>query len=204
MNANNGLRERKKNQTKQALINSAYNLFKKQGYSKTSIYDISRDANFAPRTFFLHFNSKEDLLFPDDHMLVNSLNTALAERSPGVTSLQAIRFWIMAVVYQKEAGNSSANVLRRKVINSDKSLQARQRLNLSEVEDILAKAIAYDLKARTDQIKPRIVAAAAVAIFGMIDQNFRYELQAEESQKSIDMAITFLESGLAGLRNKGI
>jgi AcrR family transcriptional regulator len=83
-----GLRQRKRDQTKQALKEAAYRLFQDRGYDKASIEDIAREANYAPRTFFLHFAAKEDLLFPDESMMVHSLQTALYERAEGVTALQ--------------------------------------------------------------------------------------------------------------------
>ena len=52
-----GLRNR------QALINSAIELFTTQGYDATTIEQISAAAGVAPRTFFHHFATKDDILF---------------------------------------------------------------------------------------------------------------------------------------------
>lgn len=201
MNSDTGLRERKKLQTKHALTESAYKLFQKRGYDKTSIDDIARAANFAPRTFFLHFSSKEDLLFPDEPMLVQSLQKALAERETGITALQTLRLWAKAIVYQKEPGNSPRNTLRRNIIESDKSLQIRQRLNLSVIEEILAAAIASDLQVSAQQAEPKIAASAAVAVFGMLDGLNNHDTRSAAAQAAIDTAIDFLESGLVGMKS---
>ena len=205
MNQTSSLRERKKNQTKQALIESAYKLFEKHGFSKTSINDITREANFAPRTFFLHFDSKEDLLFPDEDLLVDSLTAALAERSSNDTALETLRVWAKEIVFQKESGTSTKNILRRKIIDSDKALQARQRLNLNVIEDILANAIAFDMNVSIEQTQPRIVAAATIAVFGMLDEFMGHNYQSEAALEAIDVAIDFLEGGLKSINtNKNI
>lgn len=52
-----GLRNR------QALIHAAIELFGTQGYEGTTVDQISAAAGVAPRTFFHHFATKEDILF---------------------------------------------------------------------------------------------------------------------------------------------
>src|SRR5689334_1631678 len=85
-----GLRNR------QALINSAIELFTTQGYDVTTIEQISAAAGVAPRTFFHHFATKDDILFAGyaDRLeeaarrfraaRSNSLWNALAEASTAV------------------------------------------------------------------------------------------------------------------------
>ena len=56
-------RERKKLQTRQAILDAAAELFESQGFRATTVAQIAERADVAPRTFFLHFGAKEDLLF---------------------------------------------------------------------------------------------------------------------------------------------
>ncbi|OBH64974.1 TetR family transcriptional regulator [Mycobacterium colombiense] len=48
---------------RQALIHAAIELFTTQGYDATTIEQISAAAGVAPRTFFHHFATKDDILF---------------------------------------------------------------------------------------------------------------------------------------------
>jgi AcrR family transcriptional regulator len=48
---------------RQALIGAALDLFVTQGYDTTTIEQISAAAGVAPRTFFHHFATKDDILF---------------------------------------------------------------------------------------------------------------------------------------------
>ncbi len=56
-----GLIEKKKNEKRQKLLNSAYACFTKQGISNTSIAEICRMASVAKGTFYLYFRDKEDI-----------------------------------------------------------------------------------------------------------------------------------------------
>ncbi len=56
-----GRRERKREQTKQGLINSAIDLFIAKGYDETTIDDIVANADVAKVTFYYYFKSKEEI-----------------------------------------------------------------------------------------------------------------------------------------------
>jgi AcrR family transcriptional regulator len=57
-----GRRERKREQTKQGLINAAIDLFVAKGYDETTIDDIAAAADVAKVTFYYYFKSKEEIV----------------------------------------------------------------------------------------------------------------------------------------------
>ena len=57
-----GRRERKREQTKQGLINAAIELVVAKGYDETTIDDIVAAADVAKVTFYYYFKSKEELI----------------------------------------------------------------------------------------------------------------------------------------------
>ena len=59
-----GLRQRKKDSSRRAIEDAAWELFAEQGYEETSINDIAERANVAPRTFFRYFPTKEAVMYP--------------------------------------------------------------------------------------------------------------------------------------------
>lgn len=53
--------EENKEKKKESLLDSAFQLFTKNGFSKTSVSDIARSAGVAKGTFYLYFTDKFDL-----------------------------------------------------------------------------------------------------------------------------------------------
>jgi AcrR family transcriptional regulator len=60
-----GLRERKKQKTRESIQRTALRLFEKQGYEQTTIEQIAAAVEISPSTFFNYFPTKEDVVIYD-------------------------------------------------------------------------------------------------------------------------------------------
>lgn len=76
------LRERKRARTRQALVEAAAELFARRGYEATTVADIAAAADIGTRTFFGHFASKEEVLFPEADQRVAAAVAAIDARGP--------------------------------------------------------------------------------------------------------------------------
>jgi AcrR family transcriptional regulator len=76
-----GLRERKKQKTRESIQREAMRLIEKQGYEQTTIEQIAVAVEISPSTFFNYFPTKEDVVLYDAYDPV--LATLLLERPAG-------------------------------------------------------------------------------------------------------------------------
>ncbi|WP_018542402.1 TetR/AcrR family transcriptional regulator [Streptomyces sp. MspMP-M5] len=76
-------RERKRERTRQAIVDAAADLFERHGYEGTTIADIAAAAEIGTRTFFSYFASKEELLFPESDARVAAAVAVIEGREPG-------------------------------------------------------------------------------------------------------------------------
>ena len=57
------LRERKRQQTRERLEETALRLFAAHGFDDVTVEDVCREAHVAPATFYRHFGNKEEVVF---------------------------------------------------------------------------------------------------------------------------------------------
>ena len=75
-----GLRDRKREMTRQAISNVATRLFIERGFDKVSVADIAHEADVARKTVFNYFPRKEDLVFDREDEVRALVREALAVR----------------------------------------------------------------------------------------------------------------------------
>src|SRR6476660_6904445 len=86
-----GLRERKKQQTRDRIAREALQLFAERGYDETTLADIAEAADVASRTIFAYFESKEDIVLCKELTFLDTLKRMLDERPAGTTTVDALR-----------------------------------------------------------------------------------------------------------------
>jgi AcrR family transcriptional regulator len=64
--------------TRRRLVDAAMALFAEQGFDSTSIDDVAARAGVGRTTYFRHFPTKEDVVFPDHHSLLQRVDARLA------------------------------------------------------------------------------------------------------------------------------
>lgn len=193
-----GLRERKKRETRSALTQAALGLFVDRGYDETTLADIAEAAGVSTRTIFSYFPSKEDILFCTTSQMSASLAEALAARPAGTDALTTLREFILATVDLKTELDHKLG----EVIAADETLRSRQRARIAELQDVLAAAIAHDLEASTDDLRPQVAAASLTAAFETLERKERWHSKTptrDEVAAAIDPIIAFVRAGLEAL-----
>ncbi|WP_101209424.1 TetR family transcriptional regulator [Pseudomonas sp. 43NM1] len=111
-----GRRERKKLMLREALIESAYNLFEEKGFDETRIEDITDKVDVSSRTFFRYFSSKEEVVLDYQEVEHDEIITALSARPEGEPILTALRHAVVEVVNGCELGSYGLDSDRFKVL----------------------------------------------------------------------------------------
>jgi AcrR family transcriptional regulator len=135
-----GRRERKKSRTRQDLVEAATRLFATQGYGNTTIEQITELADVSTRTFFRHFASKEDVLFPRRYH-TEALLAAVADQPETSGDLRAIRDAFIGLLTFDETALRGA-LLFRKAVRSDPALEGRDLAMQRQFHHYLALAVA--------------------------------------------------------------
>jgi AcrR family transcriptional regulator len=193
-----GLRERKKQKTRDTIIRVALELFAERGYEQTTIAEIAEAAEVSPRTIFAYFPSKEDIVFCDFPAIQERLAQALRERPEGATALDALRDFIAASM-----SPDRNELVRKRILASDETLRRNKRARFAPFEQLMVEALAEDLDAGPGDIRPQMVAAALTAAFSAVHDDpavSRESLSPEQALAVIDDVMGFLRGGLEALR----
>jgi AcrR family transcriptional regulator len=208
MSPHSGLRERKKQKTRDAIVEAAFGLFEERGFEGTTLADIAAAADIAPRTFFGYFPAKEDVVFFDAEERVETLNQRLRERAPGETGIDAMRAWIASMLRDRPDWDDPYERCRAHLVAESPALAAKQRAVMGRFEAVLAEAFATDLGEPPESVRPRMAAAAAVAALLTLQSVFDKggdgpSPQAREDPLAVlDEALDFLRGDIAALQER--
>jgi AcrR family transcriptional regulator len=206
-----GLRERKKQRTREQIIEAAMGLFAERGYHATTIADIAAAADVAPRTFFSYFPSKEAVVFHNVDRDLDALAAMLRDRLPGETAFDALRRWIDAM-FDAWAAEEQETVLRKQLCCEDEGLANFEGGVMARINELLLEAIAKDLGEPQDALRPRLVAAAAMAALTSLEGSLEDKddeksrpgvpLDKTEALAVLDDAMLFLRGGIDALQHR--
>jgi len=154
-----GLRERKKQRTRQLIADTARRLFAERGFEQVTVTEIARAAEVAPATVFNYFPAKEDLFYSGLEVFEERLLSAVRERRPGQSVLAAFAAFLLdsqgVLAMADDDATSQVHTITR-VITESPALLARERQVFDDYARALAALLADELGA--DDVLCRVVA----------------------------------------------
>jgi AcrR family transcriptional regulator len=158
-----GLRERKKAETRRALSSAALRLADEHGPDGMTVEAVAEAAGVSPRTFFNYFSSKEDAIMGVNPTDSSDLLADLLARPEGEPALEALRQMALATAVRFEA-QADELWARHQLTLRYPSLAVRRAARYSEVERSLAEEIARRTHLDVDHdAYPSLVVATALA-----------------------------------------
>jgi len=205
------LRERKKQLTRQAILDAAERLFAERGYDRVTVAQIADAANIAVKTLFTYFDSKEDLVFGGEDEMRDAILTAVGSRPPGTSPLEAMRAFLKDLAAQDESASGVETF--HAAYGSVPQLHSRMLLMFERFEQALAVRLAAEA-AETGATgatngpsdpAPRLAAAQLVSLLRLIttEEARAYIASQPEAERGralrewIDQSADLLAGGLA-------
>lgn len=171
MHASPGLRERKKQQTRQLIADTARRLFAERGFEGVPVAEVARRADVSEATVFNYFPTKEDLFYSGLEEFEEKLLAAVRDRKPGTSVLAAFRdhMLVQRGVFDMKAAGGDDQATERvrtitRVITESPALLARERQVLNEYSSSLAALIAEETGAAAGDVLPAAVANALIGV----------------------------------------
>ncbi len=202
--AKNNSKNNSKEHTRVRIINSAKKLFSEQGYQKTTIVDISKQAGLSEAALYEYFQGKEDLLLTIPDLWVSELLHDLDDQLFGiqgaVNKLRKYLWWYLRRVEQAPLDakivylflKTNANFLNTEVYANVKKLYAylvdifEEGQKNGEMKPDLNPRIARDIFVGTmDHIITRwVLKDMSYSLFDNLDQTFNLIVGAFKTDQS--------------------
>lgn len=210
-----GLRERKKQRTRQAIREAALRLFTERGFERVAVAEIAAAAEVAEKTVFNYFGSKEALVFGGEAPVPQNLIATIGQRRPGESVTAAMRH---------ELRNFAARLLGEptvppspdpipepdhakvlQLVVQTPALQTYLRQLFSRAEPAVAQVLARETGAEPGSIEPDVAAMALVGVLRVLYERLLAVAASDTDPKAAmaaflgqaDRALDMLERGLA-------
>lgn len=158
------LRERKKTQTRDALVSAGMRLFAARGFAAVTVAEIAAEADVAPRTFHRYFPDKVELLFAGDDDLREAMIAAL-DQAPADVGPAALIRTVLAAVAARLGDQHRELVIRERLLDETPALRDRDLAKRAGLEELVAERLAVRFGVGPDDLRARWWAGVAFVTF---------------------------------------
>ncbi len=202
-----GLRERKKQQTRELIAETARRLFTERGFERVTVAEIARTADVSEQTVYNYFPTKEDLVYWRLGSFEEELLSTIRERAAGETVLAAFGRFLLAqrglLGKVDPQAREQLTALTRMIVGSA-ALQAREQQIFAGYTASLARLLADELGADAQDIEPWVAANAMMGVHRALVTYARTRVLegagqprlARDVRAQAEQALALLEHGL--------
>ena len=160
-----GLRERKKQQTRELIAEAARRLFADRAFATVTVAEVARAANVSEVTVFNYFPTKEDLFYGGMRFFEEKLLDAVRERAPGESVLDAFRRPVLDGL-KRLANDEPAEVIvtAGNLISASPALEAHEREIVARYTRLLADQLAEEAGVKPGDVEAIGVASALMGV----------------------------------------
>lgn len=197
-----GRRERKKQRTREALIEAAFELFQAKGFEATTVEEIADAVDVSSRTFFRYFASKEDLPLTVQEEQFGAILEALEGRPPEEPVLTALRNAMVSIARASERGELGFDAAWAQCViemmSQSPAILARSLEHAQKKQADLTRVISTRMGVDPDQdLRPHIAAAMSACAFQAVAEMFRRrDKRFQNLSEAVDAAFAIIEGGV--------
>jgi AcrR family transcriptional regulator len=199
-----GLRERKKRETRELISGVATRLFVLRGFDNVTVAEVAEAANVSKMTVFNYFPRKEDLFFDAQDVAAQLLREVIEQRPPGTSVLAALRAKLLELAATRDRFGGVRDGVHHfwQTVWDSPALLARAR----EMADELQRELTAALATGPDDLQAEVVAGVLVVAFRSLYLSALRRLAAGDTAdeiypdhvRAINETFDLLESGLGG------
>ncbi|GLX23316.1 MULTISPECIES: TetR/AcrR family transcriptional regulator [Streptomyces] len=201
-----GLRERKKQRTRQTIFEEALRLFLSRGFDEVSIAEIAEAAEVSKRTLFAYFPTKEDLVL---HVFADHADESarvVRARPAGTSPLAALYAHELDALARRDPNTGLTSdpdaVAFARLLSTTASLSERLLRYMGHGITALAEALE---EAGADELTARLAAVQIVTVLRTLAARNSEQVQAgrpadevhPEAVAAAERAFRLLGTGLA-------
>lgn len=165
-----GRRERKKQRTREALVDAAFRLFQEKGFDATTVEMIADAVDVSARTFFRYFSSKEDVVLTFQEEQFTAMVDAIAARPDDEPVLTSLHNAAVAVIRACEQGEYGFDPERfgciQRIMEDSPAVFGRSLEHAQKKHALITRVIADRMGADPGaDLRPHVVASAVNAAF---------------------------------------
>jgi AcrR family transcriptional regulator len=202
-----GLRERKKQRTRERIAETARRLFAERGFDRVTVAEVAREAEVSEQTVFNYFPTKEDLVYWRLESFEDEMLSTIRDRDPGESVLQAFGRFVLrrrGLLASQDPEARERLVELTRTITESPALLARERQIFDRYTASLAALIAEQASADADDVTPSVVANALIGVHRALVDHTRARIVAgapsariaRDVQAQGERALAALERGL--------
>jgi AcrR family transcriptional regulator len=197
-----GRRERKKQRTREALVDAAFRLFREKGFDATTVEEIADEVDVSSRTFFRYFASKEDVVLTFQEEQFTTMLEELAARPPSEPVMTALRNATVSVVRAYEDGEYGFDAERfgciQQMMESSSAVFGRSlehgQKKQAEITRVIAERMGVD--PATD-LRPHVAAGLAnCAVRSAFEVMGSGVVETDRFSEVLDEVFVVMEDGL--------
>jgi AcrR family transcriptional regulator len=162
-----GRRERKKQQMREHIAETARRLFSEGGFDGVTVAEIAAVADVSEQTVYNHFATKEDLVYWRLGTFEDEMLGTIRDRAPGETVLSAFGRFVRRPRGLLQSDDAEVHerlaALTRTIVESA-PLQAREQSIIAGYTTSLAALLADESGMRPDDVEPWVAANAMLGV----------------------------------------